>query len=105
MSALDTSLSGLHDASIRFADAAARVVQTGAQGAEAISRDARERGVEPGEAALSARGADPLSGDTAAALVELIQSEQAFKVNAAVAGKVSDLYKETLNILGPREQS
>ncbi|NRG19076.1 hypothetical protein HPQ64_15400 [Rhizobiales bacterium] len=104
MSALDTSLSGLHDASTRFADAAGRIVQSGTQGAEALSRDERGRDVEPVEAAVSVRGADPLSGDTAAALVELVQSEQAFKVNAAVAGKVSDLYKETLNILGPRDQ-
>lgn len=104
MSALDTSLSGLHDASLRFADAAGRIVQSGTQGVENVSSQTQDARPEPREAAVSVRGADPLSSDTTAALVELIQSEQAFKVNAAVAGKVSDLYKETLNILGPTQE-
>ncbi|MXN64272.1 hypothetical protein GR183_05100 [Stappia sp. GBMRC 2046] len=104
MSALDTSLSGLHDASVRFADAAGRIVQSGAQEVPALSRNVRERGAQETGAAAPTRSADPLSSDTTAALVDLIQSEQAFKVNAAVAGKVSDLYKETLNILGQTQE-
>ncbi len=110
MSALNISLGGLQGASSRFENAAQRVVRNGAAASERVAGAASPVGpgvdsaAEPG---LSGENtpAGLLNDDTVAALVDLKQSEIDYKANAQVAGRVSDLYKETLDILGGRKDT
>ncbi|MBA5776418.1 hypothetical protein H2509_04670 [Stappia sp. F7233] len=105
MSALGISLGGLQGASVRFEKAAQRVVANGAAQSESLGAAAGRGSANAplqGGAPVPAGAQGLLAGDTTAALVELKQSELDFKVNARVAGRVSDLYKETLDLLGGR---
>lgn len=105
MSALNISLGGLQGASARFEKAAQRVVASGVAQSESLGRRP-EAAAEapatptPAETEGNAGSHGLLADDTTAALIDLKQSELDFKANARVAGRVSDLYKETLNILG-----
>ena len=109
MSALMTSIAGLKGAQDRFETSARRIVSAGTQGADRLSAPAATSpsptasadadasgGLEP------ARGAPPIgfAPDMASAMVDMMQAETSFKANAAVAGRITDMQKAYLDVLG-----
>jgi hypothetical protein len=104
MSALMTSIAGLKGAQDRFEISARRIVAAGAEAGNRLTETAQ--GAGPGSPATG--GTDPVRGarpigfapDMAGAMVDLMQAENAFSANAAVAGRISDMQKAYLDVLG-----
>lgn len=107
MSALSISLSGLQAAGQRFEASARRIVAAGAEAGNALLA-ASGRETTDGQSAdgdqSPATGAPTIgfSPDMVGAIVDMMQAENAFKANARVAGRISDMQKAYLDMLGNR---
>lgn len=107
MSALSISLSGLQAAGQRFEASARRIVAAGADAGNAlVAASGGEAMGGPnaegdGSPATGAPGVG-FSPDMAGAIVDMMQAENAFKANARVAGRISDMQKAYLDMLGNR---
>ncbi len=105
MSALSISLSGLQAAGQRFEASARRIVAAGAQAGnalvEASGNGAGQAGGQGGAPAMGAPGIG-FSPDMAGAMVDMMQAENAFKANARVAGRISDMQKAYLDMMAER---
>lgn len=104
MTAITTALSGLLGAQDRFEASARRIVATGA--AQSGTGVGSGSGSGAGTAAaaptgLTAPGAPRLSPDLAGAMIDMLAAEQAFKANAAVAGRLVEVQREVLDSLAP----
>ncbi|SDU07293.1 hypothetical protein [Stappia sp. ES.058] len=105
MSALMTSIAGLKGAQDRFETSARRIAAAGADAGNRLNAAAPENN---GAAAPSGGATDPVRGarpigfapDMAGAMVDMMQAENAFSANAAVAGRISDMQKAYLDVLG-----
>ena len=105
MSALMTSIAGLKGAQDRFETSARRIVAAGAEAGNRLTEAAQGT---TGAGVPAAGGADPVRGarpigfapDMAGAMVDMMQAENSFKANAAVAGRISDMQQAYLDVLG-----
>lgn len=107
MSALSISLSGLQAAGQRFEASARRIVAAGAQAGNAlVEASGNGAGQTGGQGTPSATGAPGIgfSPDMAGAMVDMMQAENAFKANAQVAGRISDMQKAYLDMLAKRPE-
>lgn len=110
MPALSISLSGLQAAGQRFEASARRIVAAGAEvSAEAgnslvaaASRDGD--GATPGAGQPAGSGRIGFAPDMASAMVDMMQAETSFKANARVAGRISDMQKAYLDMLGSSDK-
>jgi ABC-type amino acid transport substrate-binding protein len=104
MSALMTSIAGLKGAQDRFETSARRIVAAGAEAGNRLTEKAQ--GTAPAAPATGStdpvRGARPIgfAPDMAGAMVDMMQAENSFKANAAVAGRIADMQKAYLDVLG-----
>ncbi|QGZ33166.1 flagellar basal body rod C-terminal domain-containing protein [Stappia indica] len=105
MSALSISLSGLQAAGQRFEASARRIVAAGAEAGNALvaanSSGAGDAGPQGPPPATGAPGIG-FSPDMAGAMVDMMQAENAFKANAKVAGRISDMQKAYLDMMAER---
>lgn len=105
MSALSISLSGLQAAGQRFEASARRIVAAGAEAGnalvEASGNGAGQAGGQGGAPAMGAPGIG-FSPDMAGAIVDMMQAENAFKANARIVGRISDMQKAYLDMMAER---
>jgi ABC-type amino acid transport substrate-binding protein len=114
MSALSISLSGLQAAGQRFEASARRVVAAGAeasaQAGNSLVAAASPAGGASGDGASQGGGQPTGSGrigfapDMASAMVDMMQAETSFKANARVAGRIGDMQKAYLDMMGSSDR-
>ncbi|WP_156884438.1 hypothetical protein [Stappia stellulata] len=100
-----TSIAGLKGAQDRFETSARRIVAAGAEAGNRLAQTAQGSsgaGVQATDGPEPVRGARAIgfSPDMAGAMVDMMQAENAFSANAAVAGRISDMQKAYLDVLG-----
>ncbi len=106
MSALSISLSGLQAAGQRFEASARRIVAAGAEAGNSLVAAASPGGdgASPESGQPTGSGRIGFAPDMAVAMVDMMQAETAFKANARVAGRISDMQKAYLDMLGSSEK-
>lgn len=114
MPALSISLSGLQAAGQRFEASARRIVSDGAEvsaeagnslvAAASPAGDANGDGATPGAGQPAGSGRISFAPDMASAMVDMMQAETSFKANARVAGRISDMQKAYLDMLGSSDK-
>lgn len=110
MSALSISLSGLQAAGQRFEASARRIVAAGAEAGNSLVAAASPAGDTSADEGAQGSGRPTGSGrigfapDMASAMVDMMQAEISFKANARVAGRIGDMQKAYLDMMGSADR-
>ena len=98
MNALSITFGGLKSAQSRFEASARRIVSAGGAAGNDVNGMSAARGQAGTSQASAAGAAGALSPDMTRAMIDLLQAENAFKVNAKVAGRIQEMQRAYLDM-------